>query len=323
MLAAATLHAQQPVPQPEQAPDPDAPLTTLKLQTKLVGVSAVVLDKDNEPVKGLSREDFTLKQDGKEQEIRYFSQDSELPLTLALLVDTSGSQRAYIQDEIDASEKFFKVMLTRPNDKAVLVQFDTNVLQLQKMTDNPKALINALRYLSMPHDAGYGNGHGGTLLYDGILAASQVVLTKERGRHAMVILTDGEDNGSRFTLQQALAAAQRADTVIYSVLYSQKEDSFYSGGNGGGGHGGRGGDQPSGRDVLRQLSTATGGQVFTVTPKTPLDLVYTQIADDMRLQYQIGYTPPDSPPGTYHRIELKSKVKHVSVRARQGYYSPK
>jgi Ca-activated chloride channel family protein len=318
LTPAISLRAQQPTPEP--APDPDAPITTLKLATKLVGVSAVVLDKNNDPIKGLTRDDFILKQDGKEQEIRYFSEDSELPLTLALMVDTSGSQKAFIQDETDASEKFFKAMLTRPADRAVLIQFDTNVLQLQKMTGNVQALENALRFLSMPHEGAYTTGHGGTLLYDGIVAASQVVLGKERGRRAMVILTDGDDNGSRYSLKQALAAAQRADIVIYSVLYSMAESGFFNGGAGGGGgfygHG-------EGREVLNQLSNATGGRVFTVTPKTPLDLIYTQIADDMRLQYQIGYTPPDAQPGTYHKIELKSKMKHVTVQAREGYYSPR
>jgi VWFA-related protein len=101
-------------------------------------------------------------------------------------------------------------------------------------------------------------------------------------------------------------------------------ESGFGGGYGGGGFGGgHGGGGRSGRDVLNALSNATGGRVFTVSNKTPLDLIYTQIADDMRLQYQIGYTPPPSPPGSYHKIELKPKEKHMTVQARQGYYSPK
>jgi VWFA-related protein len=215
------------------------------------------------------------------------------------------------------------VMLTQPEDRAVLVQFDNNVLQLQKMTSNVQALENALSFLSLPHAAGYATGLGGTLLYDAIVASSFAVLGKEQGRRAMVILTDGDDNGSRYTLEQAIAAAQRADIVVYSVLYSMAESGFGGGYGGGGFGGGHGGGGRSGRDVLNALSNATGGRVFTVSNKTPLDLIYTQIADDMRLQYQIGYTPPPSPPGSYHKIELKPKEKHMTVQARQGYYSPK
>ncbi len=316
LIVAGTATAQEPLPVPANG---DQAITTLKLGTRIVGVSAVVLDNHSEPVKGLTKDDFVLKQDGKEQEIRYFSQDSDLPLTLALMVDTSGSQKMFIEDETDASRKFFKVMLTNPNDRAVLVQFDTNVLQLQKMTNDTVALTNALSFLSIPHQAGY-NARGGTLLYDAIIAASQVVLGRERGRRAMVILTDGDDNGSRYNLDQAVAAAQRADIVVYSVLYSMQESGFLSGG---GGYGMHGGGNHDGRNVLEKLSSATGGHVFTVTQKTPLDLIYTQIADDMRLQYQLGYTPPEAQPGSYHKIELKPKVKHLTVQARQGYYSPK
>ena len=310
-----TAHAQEP------PPDTTQPTTTLKIGTRIVGVSAVVLDNRNEPVKGLTRDDFTLKQDGKDQDIRYFSQDSDLPLTLALMVDTSGSQKAFIEDETEASEKFFRVMLTRPADRAVLVQFDYEVLQLQAMTSQVQTLENSLRFLSLPHPTGRPAppGGGGTLLYDGIVVASQKVLTNERGRRAMVILTDGVDNGSRTDLQQAVAAAQRADIVVYSVLYSMAESGFSGGGYSPGPHSS---GRVSGRDVLNALSNATGGRVFTVSPKTPLDLIYAQIADDMRLQYQIGYTPPESQPGSYHKIELKTKAKHVTVQARQGYYTP-
>jgi Ca-activated chloride channel family protein len=314
-LTLCAARAQEPPPAPQE------PIQTLKLSTRIVGVSAVVLDNRGEPVRGLAKEDFTLKEDGKEQEIRYFSQDSDLPLTLVLMVDTSGSQKMFIQDETDASAKFFRAMLTRPQDRAALVQFDYNVLQLQQMTNRLDALENSLGFLSMPHAAPGGRplpaGGGGTLLYDAIIASSQVELTKERGRRAMVILTDGGDHGSRFDLQQAIAAAQRSDAVVYSVFYSAQ--AFASGVQ-------RTPMTPGwvdGRQVLDQISSATGGHVFTVSQRMPLDLIFTQIADDMRMQYQIGYTPPESAPGSYHKIELKPKAKHLSVRARVGYYTPK
>ena len=315
-LAGFCAQAQEPSPVPQE------PVQTLKISTRIVGVSAVVLDNRGEPVKGLTKDDFTLKEDGAVQEIRYFSQDSDLPLTLALMVDTSSSQKMFIEDETEASEKFFRAMLTRPTDRAALVQFDYNVLQLQGMTNQPQTLKNSLGFLSMPHPGPNGAPHsgGGTLLYDAIVATAQIELGKERGRRAMVILTDGEDHGSRYTLDQAIAAAQRADIVVYSVLYSVAESGFAADRSI---PGRRPGGGPSGRDVLTDLSNATGGHVFTVSRKMPLDLIYTQIADDMRLQYQIGYTPPESTPGSYHKIELKPKAKHLTVQARVGYYTPK
>jgi len=314
LAALCAAHAQEPPPAPQE------PVATLKLTTRIVGVSAVVLDNRGEPVKGLTKDDFTLKQDGKEQDIRYFSQDSDLPLTLVLMVDTSGSQKMFIQDETEASEKFFRVMLTQPADRAALVQFDYNVLQLQRVTNDVKALENSLGFLSMPHAApggGVPRGGGGTLLYDAIIAASQIELGKERGRRAMVILTDGGDHGSRYNLKDAIAAAQRADVVVYSVYYSA--EGFMSGMQ----HPPLTPGWVDGHQVLNEISSATGGHVFTVDRRMPLDLIYSQIADDMRLQYQIGYTPPDSEPGSYHKIELKPKAKHLTVQSRVGYYTPK
>ena len=313
LIATICARAQEPAPVPQE------PVQTLKISTRIVGVSAVVLDNRGEPVKGLTKDDFVLKQDGAEQEIRYFSQDSDLPLTLALMVDTSTSQKMFIEDETEASEKFFRVMLTRPTDRAALVQFDYNVLQLQGMTNQPQTLKNSLGFLSMPHPGpgGAPRSGGGTLLYDAIVATAQIELGKERGRRAMVILTDGEDHGSRYDLKDAIAAAQRADIVVYSVYYSG--EGFMSGMS----------RRPAalgsvdGHQILSEISNATGGHVFTVDQKMPLDLIFTQIADDMRLQYQIGYTPPDSIPGSYHKIELKPKAKHLTVQARVGYYTPK
>ena len=313
ILLFASASAQEPAPVPQE------PLQTLKISTRIVGVSAVVLDKRGEPVKGLTKDDFVLKQDGKEEEIRYFSQDSDLPLTLALMVDTSPSQKMFIEDEIEASEKFFRVMLTRPTDRAALVQFDYNVLQLRGMTNLPQTLKNALGFLSMQHTgpAGPPRGGGGTLLYDAIVATSQIELGKERGRRAIVILTDGEDHGSRYDLKEAIAAAQRADIVVYSIYYSS--EGFNSGMTQR--HPAPG--TVDGRQILGEISNATGGHVFTVNQKMPLDLIYTQIADDMRLQYQIGYTPPDDTPGSYHKLELQPKAKHLTVQARVGFYTPK
>jgi Ca-activated chloride channel family protein len=279
---------------------------TLKIQSNLVAVSAIVRDAAGKPVSGLTRADFLLKQDGKPQPITYFSQaslqGSSLPLTVALMVDTSGSQRNYITDEIVAGRAFFPAMLTRPADRAVLVQFDSSVLQLVKLTTNPTTLEHGLNYLYQSHDDIGPPGRGGTLLFDAICAVSKIELGNQMGRRAMVILTDGGDNGSRFSAKDAIRAAQGADIMIYSVYYS----------NGGGN-----------LDVLNDLSKVTGGRVFTVSPTSSLQQIYADIAADLRLEYQIGYAPPDLRPNRYHKIDLRTADNKLIVQAREGYFTPK
>jgi Ca-activated chloride channel family protein len=299
--------AQTPSASPAAPPEKPTALTpdvtpTLKVQSNLVAVSAIVRDAAGKPVSGLDRADFLLKQDGKSQPITYFSQGSQLPLTLALMVDTSGSQRAYITDEIVAGRVFFPAMLTRPTDRAVLVQFDSSILQLVKLTTNSTTLQHGLAYLSQSHDGIGPPGRGGTLLFDAICAVSKIELGNQVGRRAMVILTDGGDNGSRFSAKDAIRAAQAADIMIYSVYYS----------NGGGDF-----------DALKDLSKATGGRVFTVGPTSSLQQIYADIAADLRLEYEIGYAPPDLRPNRYHKIDLAAKDKKLIVQAREGYFTPK
>ncbi len=287
---------------------PDAATPTLKVQSNLVAVSAIVRDAAGAPISGLTRSDFLLRQDGKPQPITYFSQGSDLPLTLALMVDTSGSQRAYITDEIVAGRAFFPAMLTQPADRAVLVQFDSTILQLAKITNSATTLQHALAYLTQSHDDfvtaanSRGNGHGGTLLYDAICAVSKLELGNQLGRRAMVLLTDGGDNGSRFSAKDAIRAAQAADIMIYSVFYS----------NGGGDLG-----------ALKDLSKATGGRVFTVSPTMTLQQIYASIAADLRQSYELGYAPPDTRPNKYHKIDLATPGKKLIVQAREGYFTPK
>jgi Ca-activated chloride channel family protein len=275
---------------------------TLKVTTKLVAVSAIVRNKSGQPIPNLTRDDFLLKQDGKPQPIAYFSQGSSLPLTLALMVDTSGSQRAYIPYEIAAGRAFFPAMLTRPDDRAVLVQFDSTILQLVKLTTNKTTLVHGLAYLTQPHDYIGTPGPGGTLLFDAIVAVSHLELGTQLGRRAMVVLTDGGDNGSHFSQKDAIREAQRADIMIYTIYYS----------NGGGDEG-----------VLRDLSRQTGGREFTVGPGSTLQQIYASIAADLRLQYELGYRPPDTRPNKYHKIDLRATDKTLTVQARDGYFTPK
>ncbi len=304
-------------PASQDAGPEQSPVTTLRVATRVVAISAVVTSKDGQPQNGLSKDDFVLKQDGREAPIRYFSRGSELPLSIALLVDTSGSQRTFIGDESLASDIFFETMLGRKEDRAMLVQFDTRVQQLRSMTSSADALHLGL--LSLSSNAATA---GGTLLNDAVWAVAKSVLAKETGRKAIVILSDGGDNGSRHSLAEAIEQAQRADVQIYSILYSawQPGAPVPLGG-------GLSGLHPAGQDpglaTLRQLSENTGGRVFKVSPTLGLREIYKEIGQDLRLQYELGYTPPpDVQPNSYHKLDLKAKDKKLAVQARRGFFAP-
>lgn len=289
IIAATPVYSQDPASE-------HPPITVLKIVTKMVAVTAIARSVSGQAVSGLTRQDFLLKQDGKLQAITYFSPSSDLPLTLALMVDTSGSQRDFIPDEIADSADFFPALMTRPQDRAVLMQFDSEILELAELTNSVPALEQALNKLSSKR----GSLAGGTRLYDAISAVSHLELGDQLGRRAMVILTDGGDFGSETKISGAIAEAQRADIMIYSVYYSR------GGGN---------------KAALERLSNATGGRVFTVSPTMSLKQVFAAINDDMRLAYELGYRPPDSQPNKFHKIELSTTDKKLIVQARKGYFS--
>ncbi len=291
----------------QNADQSQPPVVTLKVVTGLVAISAVVKSKDGETKTGLTKDDFVLKQDGKQEPIQFFSRGSDLPLSLALMVDTSASQRTFIDDEALASDVFFETMLSRKEDRAMLVQFDSTVLQLKGMTNSPSALHFALSHVSQR-----GSGTGGTLLYDAIYVVAKNALASETGRKAMVILSDGGDNGSRRTLPEAIEQAQRADIQIYSVLYSMRNSLSDPG---------RAPAFDPGLEALEKLSESTGGRVFTVSRTMSLREIYDEIGRDLRLQYELGYKPPPgTQPNTYHKLELKAKDKKLTVQSRKGFF---
>lgn len=285
-------------------------VTTLRVTTRTVEISAVVRNKTGEPQGELTKDDFTLKADGKEQPIRYFSVGSDLPLTLALLVDVSGSQRTFIGDEWRASDIFFESMLTRPQDRAMLVQVDARVLQLMGLTNSVSHLHLALTQLGQNSAAA-----ASTRLTDAVYNIADKVLSKEKGRKAIILLTDGGDNGSRASLDQAIEQAQRANVPVYAILYSA-----YTGPNGISFSTPGGGGDP-GEALLKKLAGATGGHVYTVERGSPLKRIYEAIATDLRTQYELGYTPPpDLQPNSFHKLELRTKDKKLVVQARSGFY---
>jgi VWFA-related protein len=351
----------------------DQPMTTMSVQVKVVNVLATVRDKHGKIMNGLTKDDFTLTEDGRPQTIRYFSRETDLPLTLGLLVDTSLSQRRVLGEERSASQSFLAQMLREDKDKAFVIHFDREVELLQDLTASHEKLQAALESLEAPQfsrtsggnypsggggggsgpgsGGGSGGGQGrhrggGTLLYDAVYLASDELMEKQQGRKALIVLSDGVDNGSKETLEESIESAQRANTVVYSILF--KDDEAYGNGGGfgrtgisipgmggpgmgrGGMGGGRGGrrnpeQHADGKKILERISKETGGRLFEVSKKEPVEQIYSQIEEELRNQYSLGYSPDRggaAEPG-YHKIQVAAKPRDLSVQARDGYYGGK
>src|SRR5271170_1861514 len=258
LLLASRLPAQQKPSTPEQAPTSTAP--TIAVDARLVNLPVVVRDKKGALIQNLTKDDFVLQVDGKPQTIRYFDKDTNLPLTLGLLVDTSLSQREVIDEERTASSTFLDQMLTTPKDKAFIMQFAAETELLQDLTSSRPLLQAALKEIDTPgkdssgssSDSGSGHrprGGGGTVLYDALFLASDELMSKQTGRKAVIILSDGGDRGSRETLVKSIEAAQRADTIVYAIYFKGEEPHQnypQHGGRSGGGYPGGGGGYPGG-----------------------------------------------------------------------------
>jgi VWFA-related protein len=314
---------------------------------KVVNVFANVHNSKNEVVKDLKQEDFTIEEDGRPQVIKYFARETDLPLTLGLMVDTSGSQRRVLDQEKTATSEFISQVMREDKDKAFLIKFDAEAEEMQELTSSKKKLQSALNDVegasphqlqrrNDPNSGGYpsgggGNPRGGTILYDAILLASTEEMKKLQGRKAMILLTDGDDHGSRSSLSECIESAQRADTIVYSIYFADQEQSNFSPGFGGPGmgrHGGGGGRRPQqvsrgdGKKILQRISKETGGSFFEVTKKMPIDKIYQQIEKELRSQYNLGYTPDKSDAGSgFRKIKVTAKGKGLVVQARDGYYA--
>lgn len=325
--------------------------TTFKGDVKVVNVFANVHNSKNEVVKDLKQDDFTLEEDGRPQVIKYFSRETDLPLTLGLMVDTSGSQRRVLEKEKTATSSFISQVMREDKDKAFLIKFDAEAEEMQELTSSKKKLQSALndvegaapRQLQRRNDPnGYPSGgsqqRGGTILYDAILLASNEELKKLQGRKAMILLTDGDDHGSRSSLSECIEAAQRADALVYSIYFVDQEQSNLNPGFGGpgmgggrrgggmGGGGGRGRQQQmsrgDGKKILQRISRETGGAFFEVSKKMPIEKIYEQIEEDLRSQYNLGYTPDKSDAGSgFRKIKVTVMGKGLVVQAREGYYA--
>jgi len=262
---------------------------TIAVEVKVVTLPVTVRDKHGKIVRDLTKDDFTLQEDGRPQTIKYFSQETNLPLTLGLLVDTSRSQTNVLDAERNASRSFLDQMLGQPKDRAFLIHFDREVELLQDLTSSREKLQSALELLKTSSDrersndpsnspSGSGSHHsGGTQLYDAVYLASNELMKKQQGRKALIILSDGVDHGSKTYLESAIESAQRADTVVYSIYFAESHrdegqrrgggmgrgGGGYPGGGGGGGWPGGGGGYPGGGG-----RGGRGGQRPSESPRT-------------------------------------------------------
>ena len=310
---------QQPDQQGQQPVNGDDDnLQTFKAQVNVVNLFFNVKDKHGLLIPNLTKDDFQVYEDGKPQTLKYFSAETHEPLTLGIMIDTSASQTRVLDIEQSACAQFLHDVL-RAKDMAFVVNFDVDVNLDQDFTNNIRDLTRALNKMQI--NAGVGGGPPGlgggpvpttprgTLLYDAIYLGADEKLKNEVGRKAMIIFTDGEDEGSRLRIQDAVEAAQKADTICYIILIADR--GFY----GGWGY--------SGDSDMHKLAESTGGRVIEVGNKQDkLQQAFDQIQNELRSQYNIGYSPTNNKlDGTYRKIQIKTKTGDYKVQARQGYYA--
>jgi len=318
LTLAGALCAQAPPQNP--APADEAP--TIQVDVNVVSVLASVRDKRGGLVANLEKTDFTVFEDGKQQEIKYFSRETDLPLTIGLLIDVSGSQRNLIEIERNAASQFFSQVI-RKKDEAFLISFGEECELLQDYTGSARLLSQAMNGLRVSSGVG-GFGPGpvptsgdprGTVLYDAVFLAADEKLRTEVGRKVIVLITDGVDEGSRKKIGEAIEAAQKADAVIYSIDYSDPRAYGYGGFVFGGG---------AGEGYLRQMSDATGGHVYKVGRNHTLNDVFTELQEEMRSQYSIGFSSTNEKrDGSYRKLEVRMANKDLKAQVRKGYYAVK
>lgn len=276
---------------------------TLSVNVDLVNILFPVVDRKTKRfVRNLKREDFKVFEDDKAQTITNFTSESDLPLTMALLVDTSGSIRDKLKFEEDAAIEFFYSTLQRGKDKALLISFDSGVDLLQDFTDDPEKLANEIRKI---------RAGGGTSLYDAVYLAVNKKLSGQAGRRIVILITDGDDNSSRISLTEALESAQKNDVTVYSI--STNSSAFFGSK-----------EQERGDKTLQKFSDETGGKMFRPLKNEDLAASFVNIREELRAQYQIGYRPSNgNMDGTFRRIRVDILDRRYLARARSGYYMPK
>jgi Ca-activated chloride channel family protein len=287
---------------PNAAPLASGDDQTISVNVDLVNIPVTVADRKGKFVTNLKKEDFKVFEDERVQSITNFSSESNLPLTIALLVDTSGSIRDKLKFEEEAAIEFFYSTLQRGKDKALLISFDSGVDLLQDFTDDPEKLANEIRKI---------RAGGGTSLYDAIYLAVNKKLAGQEGRRVIILITDGDDNSSRVSLTETLEAAQKNFVTIYAI--STNSAAFFGSK-----------EQERGDKTLKKFSEETGGKSFFPLKIQDLASSFVDIHDELRSQYQIGYRPSNGKmDGTFRRIKVDVADRRYKARARSGYYMPK
>jgi VWFA-related protein len=326
LLASAPLAAQQSPSSnapasnaPQDSSKDDQSVETLKVRVNVVQLFYNVKDKKGALIPNQTKDDFELFEDGKPQSIKYFAAESNLPLTLGILIDSSGSQARVLEMEKEVGGAFLNDIL-REKDEAFVIDFDVNVDLLQDFTNDVRRLKAALNKAKINTGGGGGSLPGlgggpiptsnprGTLLYDAVYLAAHDELAHEVGRKAMILLTDGEDQGSQLRIRDAIEAAQKSDSICYVLLIADR--GFY------------GGIGYSGDSEMKKLANETGGRVIEVGNKfDKLKDAFEQIARELRSQYNIGYTPTNPTlDGTFRKVEIRSKQGY-KIQSRSGYYA--
>jgi VWFA-related protein len=272
---------------------------------RVVNVQVTVRDRRGKLVRDLTKDDFELTDEGRKQEIGYFSADSDLPLIVGILFDTSGSQRTVLVQQQGATLTFLNKVL-REGDRAFLAGFDQRYRVIAPLSNSVERMLEGLQKMNTDDPASRG-----TALFDAVARASESV-AREPGRKAIIILSDGQDTASGAQLKQAIEEAQRANALLYPVrIFDREVFSFQVPGR-------ASENLEAGRSGLEKLAKQTGGRLFD--DRTPLADNFATIEEELRSQYSLGFAPGNYRPG-YRKLRVKVKRDGLTVQARDGYYS--
>jgi len=309
LCVAPVLAAAMAIPALPQEPAVQGP--TIKTQVNLVNLFVTVRDKSKRIVTDLKQDDFKVSEDGQAQKIAFFSKEVTLPITIGLLMDTSGSEQDMLGAIQDGASSFLNRVM-RKGDEAMVITFDLDVDLLSDFTDDRsqlnraihKAQINAGGPMMTPGTLPSG-GPKGTNFYDALYLACNDKLSTEAGRKAIVVLTDAEDMGSKVRVEEAIEAAQRTDTVVHILLVYDPRNGADSG-------------------VAKKITDETGGRMIVVNNEKHLQQAFDQISEELRSQYTLGYYPTNSSrDGKFRKIKVDVGDHNDKVLARKGYYAPK
>jgi VWFA-related protein len=302
------------VPAMPATPQEPAQGPVIKSEVTLVNLFATVRDKNHRVVTDLKQDDFKVSEDGHEEKVAFFSKEMQLPITLGLLLDTSGSEQFMLGAIQDAGGRFMHRVLKK-GDEAMVISFDSDVDLLSDFTDDKTILDRAISKarINIPGGGMIAGNPGpvgsqnitGTALYDAIYLACGEKLNGEAGRKAIIIVTDAQDEGSKVRLEEAVESAQRTDTVIHILLVADPR----FGGNVG---------------VAHKLTEDTGGRLIVVNSEKRLEEAFDQISEELRSQYTLGYYPTNTArDGKFRKIKVDMTNHDLKVLARKGYYAPK